>query len=184
MYREAVRLIDQHGWRELVDPARVERAVLEQSGVPIDITRAAEVDEVQDETLRSRTQHAPGPSHRLDAAARRGARHLPIGARRRPAGLRYQRGTRCYLALPEEFRYTLCRHGFRLSPRHVLERSGDRFGDGQHADLRQSEGIVCNEPSVVAVQKDARGGRRVLAVGAEAKKMLGRTPGSIVAIRP
>jgi rod shape-determining protein MreB len=48
----------------------------------------------------------------------------------------------------------------------------------------KSEGIVSNEPSVVAVQKDARGGRRVLAVGAEAKKMLGRTPGSIVAIRP
>jgi L,D-transpeptidase ErfK/SrfK len=73
MYREAVRLIDQHGWRELVDPARVERAVLEQSGVPIDITRAAEVDEVQDETLRSRTQHAPGPSTastRQPAAAR------------------------------------------------------------------------------------------------------------------
>ena len=48
----------------------------------------------------------------------------------------------------------------------------------------KGEGIVCNEPSVVAVQKDARGGRRVLAVGAEAKKMLGRTPGNIVAIRP
>src|SRR2546429_385343 len=48
----------------------------------------------------------------------------------------------------------------------------------------KGEGIVCNEPSVVAVQKDARGGRRVVAVGAEAKKMLGRTPGSIVAIRP
>jgi rod shape-determining protein MreB and related proteins len=48
----------------------------------------------------------------------------------------------------------------------------------------KGEGIVCNEPSVVAVQKDARSGRRVLAVGAEAKKMLGRTPGSIVAIRP
>src|SRR6187551_1011548 len=48
----------------------------------------------------------------------------------------------------------------------------------------KGEGIVCNEPSVVAVQKDARGGRRVLAVGAEAKKMVGRTPGSIVAIRP
>jgi len=48
----------------------------------------------------------------------------------------------------------------------------------------KGEGIVCNEPSVVAVQKDARGGRRVLAVGAEAKRMLGRTPGSIVAIRP
>jgi rod shape-determining protein MreB len=48
----------------------------------------------------------------------------------------------------------------------------------------KGEGIVCNEPSVVAVQKDARGGRRVLSVGSEAKKMLGRTPGSIVAIRP
>ena len=48
----------------------------------------------------------------------------------------------------------------------------------------KGEGIVCNEPSVVAVQKDSRGSRRVLAVGAEAKKMLGRTPGSIVAIRP
>jgi rod shape-determining protein MreB len=48
----------------------------------------------------------------------------------------------------------------------------------------KGEGIVCNEPSVVAVQKDTRGGRRVLAVGAEAKRMLGRTPGSIVAIRP
>src|SRR5499425_1871204 len=48
----------------------------------------------------------------------------------------------------------------------------------------KGEGIVCNEPSVVAVQKDSRGSRRVLAIGAEAKKMLGRTPGSIVAIRP
>src|SRR3989475_5510737 len=48
----------------------------------------------------------------------------------------------------------------------------------------KGEGIVCNEPSVVAVQRDARGGRRVLAVGQDAKKMLGRTPGSIVAIRP
>jgi MreB/Mbl protein len=48
----------------------------------------------------------------------------------------------------------------------------------------KDEGIVCNEPSVVAVRKDARAGRRILAIGAEAKKMLGRTPGSIVAIRP
>src|SRR6202165_87055 len=48
----------------------------------------------------------------------------------------------------------------------------------------KGEGIVCNEPSVVAVQKDSKGGRKVLAVGAEAKKMLGRTPGNIVAIRP
>src|SRR5947199_9834700 len=50
----------------------------------------------------------------------------------------------------------------------------------------KAEGIVCNEPSVVAVQKEAggRGGRRVLAVRAEAKKMVGRRPGNIVAIRP
>jgi rod shape-determining protein MreB len=48
----------------------------------------------------------------------------------------------------------------------------------------KGQGIVCNESSVVAVQKDSRGSRRVLAVGLEAKKMLGRTPGNIVAIRP
>ena len=48
----------------------------------------------------------------------------------------------------------------------------------------KGKGIVCNEPSVVAVQKDNRGARRVLAVGAEAKDMLGRTPGNIIAIRP
>src|ERR671918_134285 len=48
----------------------------------------------------------------------------------------------------------------------------------------RGEGIVSNEPSVVAVQQDARGGKRVLAVGKEAKEMLGRTPGNIVAIRP
>ncbi len=45
-------------------------------------------------------------------------------------------------------------------------------------------GIVTNEPSVVAVQRDARGGKKILAVGKEAKEMLGRTPGSIMAIRP
>lgn len=48
----------------------------------------------------------------------------------------------------------------------------------------KGQGIVCNESSVVAVQKDPRGTRRVLAVGLEAKRMLGRTPGNIVAIRP
>ncbi len=48
----------------------------------------------------------------------------------------------------------------------------------------KGQGIVCNEPSVVAVEKERKGSRRVLAVGAEAKKMLGRTPGNIVAIRP
>lgn len=48
----------------------------------------------------------------------------------------------------------------------------------------KGSGIIVNEPSVVAVQKDSRGIRRVVAVGKEAKEMLGRTPGSIMAIRP
>lgn len=48
----------------------------------------------------------------------------------------------------------------------------------------KGKGIVINEPSVVAVQKDNRGGKKVLAVGREAKDMLGRTPGSVSAVRP
>lgn len=48
----------------------------------------------------------------------------------------------------------------------------------------KGEGIVLSEPSVVAVRLDSRMKNRVLAVGFEAKKMLGRTPGNIVAIRP
>jgi len=48
----------------------------------------------------------------------------------------------------------------------------------------KGKGIVLREPSVVAVRKDSRGMSKVLAVGIEAKKMLGRTPGNIVAIRP
>lgn len=45
-------------------------------------------------------------------------------------------------------------------------------------------GIILNEPSVVAVQKNFQSNRQVLAVGKEARNMLGRTPGSILAIRP
>jgi rod shape-determining protein MreB len=48
----------------------------------------------------------------------------------------------------------------------------------------KGKGIVLREPSVVAVRRDSRGLSKVLAVGNEAKKMLGRTPGNIVAIRP
>ena len=48
----------------------------------------------------------------------------------------------------------------------------------------KGRGIVANEPSVVAVQRGASGVKKVLAVGREAKEMLGRTPGNIVAIRP
>lgn len=45
----------------------------------------------------------------------------------------------------------------------------------------KGKGIVLNEPSVVALDRQTR---RVLAVGEEARQMLGRTPGNIVAIRP
>ena len=45
----------------------------------------------------------------------------------------------------------------------------------------KDQGIVLREPSVVAVQA---GTNRVLAVGDEAKRMLGRTPANIVAVRP
>lgn len=45
----------------------------------------------------------------------------------------------------------------------------------------RNKGIVLNEPSIVAIHKDTN---QVLAVGREAKEMLGRTPGNIIAIRP
>ena len=48
----------------------------------------------------------------------------------------------------------------------------------------KGKGIVLNEPSVVAVRKRDQRGSKVLAVGKEAKTMLGRTPGDIVATRP
>ncbi len=48
----------------------------------------------------------------------------------------------------------------------------------------KDQGIVLNEPSVVALRIDKSGGKTVAAVGVEAKHMLGRTPGNINAIRP
>lgn len=48
----------------------------------------------------------------------------------------------------------------------------------------KDRGIIVNEPSVVAVHQGFRGEQKVLAVGKAAKEMLGRTPGSIKAIRP
>jgi rod shape-determining protein MreB and related proteins len=67
-----------------------------------------------------------------------------------------------------------------------------KFSNDQAIDLGtantlvyvKGKGIVLSEPSVVAVHKDSRGVKKVLAVGSEAKKMLGRTPGNIIAIRP
>ena len=47
--------------------------------------------------------------------------------------------------------------------------------------IQKGKGIVLREPSVVAIHAQSK---QVLAVGTEAKKMLGRTPGNIVALRP
>ena len=58
---------------------------------------------------------------------------------------------------------------------------GIDLGTANSLVYAKDRGIVLREPSVVAIQA---GSKRVLAVGAEAKRMLGRTPGNIVAIRP
>ena len=50
--------------------------------------------------------------------------------------------------------------------------------------MAKGKGIVINEPSVVAVQMTRGGRRKLLAVGGEAKEMVGKTPESIQAIRP
>ena len=69
----------------------------------------------------------------------------------------------------------------------LTDRLFGNFGSDMAIDLGtantlvsvRGQGIVINEPSVVAIEKQG-----VLAVGADAKEMLGRTPGSIIAIRP
>ncbi len=58
---------------------------------------------------------------------------------------------------------------------------GIDLGTANSLVYAKDRGIVLREPSVVAIQA---GSKRVLAVGEEAKRMLGRTPGNIVAIRP
>jgi rod shape-determining protein MreB len=50
--------------------------------------------------------------------------------------------------------------------------------------LVKGKGIIINEPSVVAVQRNRMGKQNILAVGKEAKNMVGKTPGDIEAIRP
>jgi len=79
-----------------------------------------------------------------------------------------------------------------LSKEAMLDRFQDLFSNDLAIDLGtattliyvKGRGIVSCEPSVVAVQREGRGHKKVLAVGKEAKEMLGRTPGSIQAIRP
>jgi rod shape-determining protein MreB len=58
---------------------------------------------------------------------------------------------------------------------------GIDLGTANTLVLVRGKGIVINEPSVVAINRKTK---RVLAVGAEAKRMVGRTPANIVAIRP
>jgi len=50
--------------------------------------------------------------------------------------------------------------------------------------IAKGQGIIINEPSVVAVKTEKYGQQKVLAVGHEAKEMVGKTPGNIKAIRP
>ncbi|HND85476.1 MAG TPA: rod shape-determining protein, partial [Pseudobdellovibrionaceae bacterium] len=75
----------------------------------------------------------------------------------------------------------------------IFEKFSDYFANDIAIDLGtantlvyvRGRGVILDEPSVVAVQRNFRVMQnRVLAVGKEAKEMLGRTPGSIVAIRP
>jgi len=77
--------------------------------------------------------------------------------------------------------------------RRAFNRLGEVFSNDLAIDLGtantlvyvKNRGLIIHEPSVVAVHRNSRGGpSRVLAVGKAAKEMLGRTPDSIVAIRP
>ena len=61
---------------------------------------------------------------------------------------------------------------------------GIDLGTANTLIYKNDKGIVINEPSVVAICEEERGRKEILAVGEEAKKMLGRTPGNIQAIRP
>lgn len=74
---------------------------------------------------------------------------------------------------------------FRFRIRSVFSRfsrdMGIDLGTANTAVYVRGEGVMLTEPSVVAVNRETH---QVLAIGAEAKRMIGRTPGHIVAIRP
>ena len=62
---------------------------------------------------------------------------------------------------------------------------GIDLGTANTLVLVKDKGIVINEPSVVAVERERYGSKsKILAVGKEAKDMVGKTPGNIEAIRP
>ncbi|MCO4743840.1 MAG: rod shape-determining protein [Proteobacteria bacterium] len=58
------------------------------------------------------------------------------------------------------------------------------LGSSETRLYQRGSGVVVSEPTVVAVQTDRRGRRRVLAVGSDARPMLGRTPTDILAVEP
>ncbi len=65
--------------------------------------------------------------------------------------------------------------------RHFSKDLGIDLGTANSLVFVKGKGIVLNEPSVVAIKRDTG---EVMAVGEEAKQMVGRTPGNIIAIRP
>ena len=77
--------------------------------------------------------------------------------------------------------FNFVRSGFDFTIGLFSNDMGIDLGTASTLAYIKGQGIVLCEPSVVAIQK---GTSNVLAVGEEAKRMLGRTPGNIVAIRP
>ncbi len=73
------------------------------------------------------------------------------------------------------------RNNRRYNGNMFSKRLGIDLGTANSLVYLAGEGVVLNEPTVVAVTVDDN---RVVAVGNEAKEMLGRTPGNIIASRP
>ena len=71
---------------------------------------------------------------------------------------------------------------FRMMPGLFSHDMGIDLGTANTLVYVKGQGIVLSEPSVVAINKELNG--EVCAVGSEAKEMIGRTPGNIIAIRP
>lgn len=69
----------------------------------------------------------------------------------------------------------------RFITKHFMKDLGIDLGTANSLVYERNKGIILREPSVVAIKKSTK---EVLAVGTEARQMIGRTPGDIVAIRP
>lgn len=72
--------------------------------------------------------------------------------------------------------------GFKMAFIGITKDMGIDLGTANTLIYMKGKGIILNEPSVVAIKNDSV--KKVLAVGDQAKDMIGRTPGNIVAIRP